>query len=56
MSKIHLKVKGVDCRGMGQTQYEYTHQAACEYVRKNVTVMESEVTCFYCLQKIKKDS
>ena len=55
MSKIHLKIKGVDCRGMGQTEFEYSHQSACGYVRKEVRVMENEVTCFYCLNLIKKE-
>ena len=55
MSRIHLKVKGVDCRIACQTQYEYKHQAACGYVRKEVRVMENEVTCFYCLKLIKEN-
>ena len=50
MSKVHLKVAGVDCRSQGQTQYENTHQAACGYVRDNVTRSEDAVDCFYCLR------
>ena len=48
MSKVHLRVDGVDCRNQGQTQYEYTHQTACGYVRDNISVKFYEVTCFYC--------
>lgn len=48
MSKTHLRIIGVDCRDQGQTEYEYTHQAACGYVRKNITTQTHEVTCFYC--------
>ena len=55
MSKVHLKVRGVDCRGQGQSEYEYTHQSACGYVREEVRVMEHEVTCKFCLSLIKKD-
>lgn len=48
MAKVHLRVDGVDCRDQGQTQHEFTHQAACGYVRNNVTTNFFEVTCFYC--------
>ena len=50
MAKVHLKVKGVDARGHGQTQFEYDHQAACGYVRDNVTSDIDDVDCFYCLR------
>ena len=46
MSKTHLRVDGVDCRKSGQ--FEYTHQAACGYVRDNITINWFEVDCFYC--------
>jgi len=50
MSKTHLKVSGVDCRNQGQTEYEYSHQTACGYIRQNVTRVTADVTCFYCLR------
>ena len=53
MAKVHFKVSGVDCRKSGQTQYEYEHQTACRYVRKNVTTETAKVTCFYCKRLIK---
>ncbi len=53
--KTHLKIEGVDCRKMGQTEYEYSHQAACGYVRKNITTNTNDVDCFYCKSQIKKD-
>lgn len=48
MTKIHLRVDGVDCRKQGQTEHEFTHQAACGYVRDNITTNFFEVTCFFC--------
>ncbi len=50
MAKTHLKITGVDCRDRGQTQFEFTHQTACGYVRDNVTTNMDEVDCFYCLR------
>ncbi|MCC3804049.1 hypothetical protein IB292_03250 [Vibrio parahaemolyticus] len=50
MAKTHLKVTGVDARNSGQTQFEYTHQTACGYVRDNVTRNMDHVDCFYCLR------
>lgn len=47
--KTHLMVLGVDCRNMGQTEYEYTHQAACGYVRENVTRNKHSVDCKICI-------
>lgn len=47
--KTHLLVDGVDCRDMGQTEFEYSHQTACGYVRDQVTYNMDEVDCFYCL-------
>ena len=52
MPKTHLRVAGVDCRNQGQTEHEYTHQAACGYVRNNVTTAEDLVDCFYCRNSI----
>ena len=46
--KIHLRVLGVDCRNQGQTEHEFTHQAACGYVRDNVTTSWPDVNCSYC--------
>jgi len=48
MAKTHFKVRGVDARDNGQTEYEYNHQTACGYVRNNVTKNKDEVDCFYC--------
>jgi hypothetical protein len=48
MKKVHLRILGVDARRDGQTEHEYSHQAACGYVRKNVTEDINEVNCFYC--------
>lgn len=50
MAKTHLKVKGVDCRGHGQTEFEHSHQTACGFVRNNVTTNMDKVDCFYCLR------
>ncbi len=50
MSIAHFKIEGVDCRDIGQTEYEYRHQAACGYVRENVTTEINSVDCFYCLR------
>lgn len=52
MVKTHLRVSGTDCRDTGQTEYEYTHQAACGYVRDSVTRNKDLVGCFYCLNSI----
>ena len=49
MAKIHLKTSGVDARGSGQTEFEYTHQTACGYVRDNVTTNMDAVDCKHCL-------
>ncbi|MFV8385060.1 hypothetical protein ACNO5E_13305 [Vibrio parahaemolyticus] len=50
MAKTHLKVSGVDARNSGQTQFEYTHQTACGYVRENVTRNMDKVDCKHCLR------
>jgi len=50
MAKTHLKITGADCRDRGQTEYEYTHQAACGYVRDEVTENGDYVDCCYCLR------
>lgn len=50
MKKVHLKINGVDCRDMGQTEYEYSHQAACGYVRDRVTTNGDAVDCKLCLR------
>jgi len=50
MAKTHFKIDGVDARALGQTEYEFSHQAACGYVRKEVTTDGDAVDCFYCLK------
>ena len=54
MSKVHLKITGVDCREQGQTLHEYNHQALCGYVRDNVTVYAALVDCKICIREMKK--
>lgn len=48
--KTHYKVTGVDCRDGGQTEFEYSHQTACGYVRDNVTTNGDYVDCELCLK------
>ena len=48
--KTHLKVSGFDCRDQGQTEFEYSHQTACGYVRKEVTTNGDGVDCKLCLK------
>jgi len=48
MKKIHLKMLDVDARDSAQSEFEYTHQTACGYVRDNVTRDVGKVTCFFC--------
>ena len=48
--KTHLKIAGVDARAHGQTEFEYTHQTACGYVRDNVTTDGDKVDCKLCLR------
>lgn len=55
MSKTHLKVTGVDCRGIGQSQFEYDHQTACGYVRDKVIRNEDYVDCKLCLRSKEMD-
>ena len=50
MGKTHLRVPGVDYRNMGQSEHEYTHQTACNYVRDNVTTNIDAVDCKLCLK------
>lgn len=52
MAKTHLKVIGVDCRDIGQTEFEHSHQTACGYVRDNVTEDGDKVDCKHCLNSI----
>jgi hypothetical protein len=52
MSKVHYKITGVDFRKNGQTEYEYIHQAACGYVRNEVTPNGDHVDCELCLRSI----
>ena len=48
----HYKIAGVDARDRGQTEFEYTHQSACGYVRNNVTRDGDAVDCKSCLRSI----
>lgn len=50
--KTHLKVSGIDARKQGQTDFEFTHQTACGYVRDQVTENGDDVDCKYCLNSI----
>lgn len=50
MAKTHFKVDGVDCRDIGQTEFEYTHQTACGYVRENVSRNGDDVDYKLCLK------
>ena len=50
--KTHFKILGVDLRENGQSEYEYQHQTACGYVRKNVTKNGDLVDCKLCLQSL----
>lgn len=50
MSKTHYKVPGIDARSLGQTEFQYSHQAACGYVRDNVTTNGDLVDCKLCLR------
>lgn len=51
--KVHLQHKALDCRDMGQTEFEYNNQSLCGYVRDIVSSSVSDVTCKLCLKKIK---
>ena len=48
--KTHYKVTDIDAREQGQTEFEYHHQTACGFVRHNVTIRVSNVTCKLCLR------
>lgn len=50
MAKTHYMAKLADCRGAGQTEYEYEHQTACGYVRDSVTRDGDKVSCKLCLR------
>ena len=50
MPQTHYKVLGIDARNQGQSQYEFDHQAACGYVRDEVTKNGDAVTCKLCLR------
>ena len=50
MSKTHYKIDGINARSRGQTEFERTHQAACGYVRDNVTTNGDYVDCKLCLR------
>ena len=40
----------------GQTEFEYQHQAACGYVRDNLTYDAGLVDCKLCINFMKKNS
>lgn len=48
--KTHYKIEGVDARHLGQSEFEYTHQSACGYVRDNVSEDGDMVDCKLCLK------
>ena len=50
MAKTHYRVTDVDYREQGQTEYQYTHQTACGYVRDGVTRNGDLVDCKLCLR------
>ena len=50
MLKTHYKVRGVDARTRGQSQYDYDHQTACGYVRDRVSEDGDSVDCKLCLR------
>ncbi len=52
--KIHRRIQGPDFRNHGQTEFEYSHTAACGYVRDIVISKDSEVTCKLCKREIAK--
>lgn len=52
MAKTHYKISGVDCRNQGQTEFEYSHQTACGYVRESVSANGDDVDCELCLKSI----
>ena len=49
--KTHFKIE-VDCRDLGQSEYEYSHQTACGYVREQVSENGDKVNCKLCLNSI----
>ena len=50
--KTHYKVKGVDCRGLGQSDDEYNNQSSCGFAGVTVTKTKREVDCKLCLRAI----
>lgn len=51
--KTHFKITGVDCRkSHTQTEFEYSHQTACGYVRDKVTESGVLVDCKHCLRSV----
>lgn len=52
MTKTHLKITGVGCRDQGRTDFEYSHQTACGYVRDDVSDNGADVNCNYCLNSV----
>ena len=53
--KTHLRVTGVDYRTCGQTEFEYSHQAKCGYVRDLVSWDINDVTCKLCIREAAKE-
>jgi hypothetical protein len=52
MKKTHFQIIGVDFHKSGKTEYKYTHQTACGYVRDDVTSNGDNVDCELCLKSI----
>jgi hypothetical protein len=52
MAKTHYKISGNDHRSQGQSEFEYSHQTACGYVRESVTTNGDYVDCKWCLNSI----
>ena len=53
--KTHLRVTGVDARDSHQTEFEYSHQAKCGYVRDLVSLDIEDVTCKLCIREAAKE-
>lgn len=51
---IHYKTLGRDFRNAGQSNYEYSHQTMCGFVRDDLTKNPVKVTCKLCLRKLSK--
>ena len=50
--KTHFKIKGVDCRSLGQSESEYANQSACGFAGVTVTKIKRDVNCKLCERAI----